>query len=82
MGGGCGVVQVGCIVLDEVHYLGDPHRGTVWEECVIYCPSHVQLLCLSATVRLALTLTLTLTLPLTLTLTLTLPLLCCVGCCG
>jgi superfamily II RNA helicase len=37
-------------VLDEVHYLGDPHRGTVWEECVIYCPRHVQLLCLSATV--------------------------------
>ncbi len=24
--------DVGLVVLDEVHYLGDPGRGSVWEE--------------------------------------------------
>eukprot|EP00249_Psilotum_nudum_P024689 c29264_g1_i2 orf=213-4016(+) len=38
------------IVLDEVHYLSDISRGTVWEETVIYCPKEVQLICLSATI--------------------------------
>jgi superfamily II RNA helicase len=34
-----------------VHYLGDPHRGSVWEEAIINCPRHIQLLCMSATVK-------------------------------
>ncbi|KAG8366232.1 hypothetical protein BUALT_Bualt17G0055100 [Buddleja alternifolia] len=42
--------HVDVIVLDEVHYLSDIYRGTVWEEIVIYCPKEVQLICLSATV--------------------------------
>ncbi|KAG2495596.1 hypothetical protein HYH03_006196 [Edaphochlamys debaryana] len=42
--------NVGLIVLDEVHYLGDPHRGSVWEEVIINCPRHIQLLAMSATV--------------------------------
>ena len=42
--------DVGVVVLDEVHYLSDAYRGTVWEETIIYCPPRVQLLCLSATV--------------------------------
>ncbi|KAH7365328.1 hypothetical protein KP509_18G021200 [Ceratopteris richardii] len=42
--------KVSAIVLDEVHYLSDISRGTVWEEVVIYCPKEVQLICLSATV--------------------------------
>lgn len=42
---------MGLIVLDEVHYLGDPHRGSVWEEVIINCPRHIQLLCMSATVK-------------------------------
>ncbi|EPS65229.1 increased size exclusion limit 2, partial [Genlisea aurea] len=42
--------NVDVIVLDEVHYLSDISRGTVWEETVIYCPKDVQLICLSATV--------------------------------
>ncbi|XP_048535964.1 DExH-box ATP-dependent RNA helicase DExH15 chloroplastic-like [Triticum urartu] len=42
--------EVDVIVLDEVHYLSDISRGTVWEETVIYCPKEVQLICLSATV--------------------------------
>ena len=42
--------DVGVVILDEVHYLGDAYRGTVWEETIIYCPSNIQLLCLSATI--------------------------------
>lgn len=41
---------VTCVVFDEVHYLADPQRGTVWEEAIITCPQHVQLVCLSATI--------------------------------
>lgn len=43
--------DVGLVVLDEVHYLGDPSRGSVWEEVVINCPRHIQLLAMSATVK-------------------------------
>jgi ATP-dependent RNA helicase HelY len=38
------------VVLDEAHYLGDPDRGVVWEEVMIYLPARVRLLMLSATV--------------------------------
>jgi ATP-dependent RNA helicase HelY len=41
---------VECIIFDEIHYLADPERGTTWEESIILCPEHVQLICLSATV--------------------------------
>ncbi|KAG0629390.1 hypothetical protein M758_1G100000 [Ceratodon purpureus] len=44
------LMDVDVVVLDEVHYLSDISRGTVWEETVIYCPKEVQLICLSATV--------------------------------
>ena len=37
-------------VLDEVHFLQDPYRGGVWEEVILGAPSHVTLVCLSATV--------------------------------
>ncbi|KAG9456738.1 hypothetical protein H6P81_001246 [Aristolochia fimbriata] len=47
---GSRLFHVDAIVLDEVHYLSDISRGTVWEEIVIYCPKEVQLICLSATV--------------------------------
>lgn len=42
--------RVSIVVLDEVHYLQDRTRGQVWEEVIIHCPQHVQLVCLSATV--------------------------------
>jgi ATP-dependent RNA helicase HelY len=42
--------DVDCIVFDEVHYIADPDRGTTWEEAIILCPQHIQLICLSATV--------------------------------
>ncbi len=38
------------VVLDEVHYMNDEQRGTVWEESIIYCPPSVQIIALSATV--------------------------------
>ena len=38
------------VVLDEVHYLGDPYRGGVWEEVIIGAPADTKFVCLSATV--------------------------------
>lgn len=43
------LADVAVLVLDEFHYLRDPERGSVWEEIVIDAPSHLQLVCLSAT---------------------------------
>ncbi|MEE2750611.1 MAG: DEAD/DEAH box helicase [Myxococcota bacterium] len=37
------------VVLDEIHFLDDRERGTVWEEVLIYLPPSVQILGLSAT---------------------------------
>ena len=42
--------RVGEVVLDEVHYIDDHPRGTVWEEIIIEAPSHVRLIGLSATI--------------------------------
>lgn len=39
------------VVLDEAHFLGDPDRGVVWEEVLIYLPPRVRLLLLSATIK-------------------------------
>jgi superfamily II RNA helicase len=44
------VENVGFVVFDELHYLGDVGRGPVWEEAIICSPPHVQLVGLSATV--------------------------------
>lgn len=41
---------VDLVILDEAHYLGDQDRGVVWEEVLIYLPSRVRLLMLSATI--------------------------------
>jgi len=38
------------VVLDEVHYLQDPYRGSVWEEVLVLTPPGVQFVSLSATV--------------------------------
>ncbi len=37
------------VILDEFHYMNDPSRGTVWEECCILSPTPVSLIALSAT---------------------------------
>lgn len=44
------LMNVRYVVLDEVHYMNDEQRGTVWEESLIYCPTNVQIIALSATV--------------------------------
>jgi ATP-dependent RNA helicase HelY len=41
---------LGLVVLDEVHYLQDPYRGSVWEEVIILAPPEVVMVYLSATV--------------------------------
>jgi len=38
------------VVLDEVHYLQDPYRGSVWEEVIILASPGTVFVCLSATV--------------------------------
>ena len=42
--------EVAWVIFDEVHYLDDPDRGTVWEESLIFAPPSVRVLALSATV--------------------------------
>ena len=37
------------VVIDEIHFLADPERGTVWEELLIYLPTRIRILGLSAT---------------------------------
>ena len=38
------------IIFDEIHFLDDPDRGTVWEEAILFTPPSINLLCLSATI--------------------------------
>src|SRR6195952_4864622 len=44
------LVDLGYVVMDEVHYLGDRFRGGVWEEVIIHLPASVRMVSLSATV--------------------------------
>lgn len=44
------IQQVNYVIFDEIHYLSDIERGTVWEESIIFSPEHVRFLCLSATI--------------------------------
>ncbi|MBR9676074.1 DEAD/DEAH box helicase [Candidatus Woesearchaeota archaeon] len=41
---------LGYVVYDEIHFISDIERGTVWEESIIFSPEHVRFLCLSATI--------------------------------
>jgi superfamily II RNA helicase len=38
------------VIFDEIHYLDDIERGTVWEEAIILLPPQMKLLALSATI--------------------------------
>ena len=42
--------EVSYVILDEVHYIDDFPRGSVWEEIVIQAPAHMKLVGLSATI--------------------------------
>ena len=44
------LMNLGFVVMDEVHYLADRSRGAVWEEVIIHLPESVTLVSLSATV--------------------------------
>jgi len=38
------------IIFDEIHYIDNHERGTVWEESLIFLPEHMKILGLSATI--------------------------------
>ncbi len=38
------------VIFDEIHYLDDIERGTVWEEAIILMPPQMKMLALSATI--------------------------------
>lgn len=44
------ILSTDFVILDEAHFLGDVDRGVVWEEIMIYLPSRIPLLMLSATI--------------------------------
>jgi superfamily II RNA helicase len=43
------LARLKAVILDEIHFLADPDRGTVWEELLIYLPRNIRILGLSAT---------------------------------
>ena len=42
--------ELGSVIFDEVHYIDDVDRGTVWEQTIILLPDHVPFVMLSATI--------------------------------
>jgi superfamily II RNA helicase len=43
------LVDLGCVIFDEIHMIGDKDRGHVWENSILQMPDHVQIIGLSAT---------------------------------
>ena len=41
--------ELAAVIVDEIHFLDDKERGTTWEEVLIYLPSRVRIVGLSAT---------------------------------
>ncbi|MGA1605378.1 MAG: DEAD/DEAH box helicase [Planctomycetota bacterium] len=42
--------DVDYVIFDEIHFLDDPERGTVWEESLIFAPDQIRVVGLSATI--------------------------------
>lgn len=42
--------ELAAVIFDEVHYINDMDRGSVWEQAIIALPPHVQMIMLSATI--------------------------------
>lgn len=42
--------KINWVIFDEIHYLDDIERGTVWEEAIILLPDNMKMLALSATI--------------------------------
>ena len=41
--------DLGCVVFDEIHFIGDENRGHIWEQTIMMLPKHIQMVGLSAT---------------------------------
>lgn len=41
--------ELGCVIFDEIHMIGDKYRGHVWENSIMMLPRHIQMIGLSAT---------------------------------
>lgn len=41
--------DLGCVVFDEIHFINDENRGSVWEQTIMMLPKHIQMVGLSAT---------------------------------
>jgi ATP-dependent RNA helicase HelY len=48
--GSSALSTLGVVILDEVHYLADRSRGSVWEEIIIHLETSVVIVALSATI--------------------------------
>jgi len=44
-------LDIGCVIMDEVHFINDVDRGKIWEETIIMLPQHIQIIMLSATIN-------------------------------
>ncbi|MFA6449668.1 MAG: DEAD/DEAH box helicase [bacterium] len=42
--------NIDTVIFDEIHYINDIQRGTVWEESIIFAPQHIRFIALSATI--------------------------------
>jgi superfamily II RNA helicase len=42
--------ELACVVMDEIHYINDRDRGSVWEKTILMLPKHIQMIMLSATI--------------------------------
>ena len=41
--------ELGCVIFDEIHFISDESRGTIWEQTIMMLPQHIQMIGLSAT---------------------------------
>jgi len=42
--------EINAVIFDEIHFMSDPERGTVWEEAILFSSADTRFLCLSATI--------------------------------
>lgn len=44
------IESIGCVVVDEIHYMNNEERGKVWEETIVMLPQSIQMIMLSGTI--------------------------------
>ncbi|MCB9359449.1 DEAD/DEAH box helicase [Candidatus Woesearchaeota archaeon] len=44
------IKTIAYVIFDEIHFMSDKERGTIWEESIIFAPNDIRVLCLSATI--------------------------------